>query len=170
MEVYQETWSHNYQLCYLTDNILLVIQAVYQSVCRQEFIWRNCLGKVFFMSLEREREYIRLRVNLELCIEFFDRHHMQGEILTRGAQGAHEQCVRQVVWEDYKSILGKLENASQALPSSVQLLNTKESSSIFLIHFQIICLKAVNLTLHDSSEEWNHLLMYKVIASHFSPP
>lgn len=153
MEVYQETWSQNYQLHYLIDNVLLLIQAVYQSICRQEFLWRNCLGKVFFMSLEREEAY-----QVESEQRVFDRHHMQGEILTGGAQGTHKQCVRQVLWEDDKYVLGKLENVSKRCQALCNCpCNTEESSSIYWINLQITCIKAVNLMLHDISKEWNHV-------------
>lgn len=72
------------------------------------------------MSLGREEVY-QVESEPGAVQRVFDRHHMQGETLTGGAQGAHEQCVRQVLWEDDKYVLGKLENVSQALPSFVQL-------------------------------------------------
>lgn len=155
---------------HLIDNILLVIQAVYQSTRRQEFIWRNCLGKVFFMSLEREGVYQVESEPGAVQRDFWQTSRVGWDTDTWSTGSSWAMCETGHV-RRLQVCIGEIREClkhCQAL--CICPCNNKESSSNYRTHLQIICMKTVNLTLHDSSKEWNHSLMYKVIAGHFSPP
>lgn len=82
------------------------------------------------MSLDREEVY-QVESKPVVVLMVSDRHHMQGEILTGGAEGTHEQCVDRscekmtnMYWGNYRMCL----KHCQALCNCP--CNTKESSSI----------------------------------------